>query len=75
MPDGDFLNLKIRTKGGEITTLQVGELLEIDGIPLHQFCNVESDPLERSDTLIERSILELQQRVTALEQSAKSKGV
>lgn len=71
MPDGDYLNLKIRTKGGEITTLQVGELLEIDGIPLHQFCNVEADPLEPADPLMERSILELQQRVTALEQKAR----
>ena len=67
MPDADFITLKIRTKGGEITTLQVGELMEIDGIGLHQVCHIEASDEEPSDPLLERSILSLQERVTALE--------
>jgi len=65
MSDGDFINLRLRTVSGEITNLNVGELLEIDGISLSQFCQLES--AEQADPLIERALLALQERVTALE--------
>lgn len=73
MSDAEFLTLKIRTKGGEITTLQVGELLEIDGLGLHQFCHIEASDEEPSDPLLERAVLSLQERVTALEFEHKAR--
>lgn len=67
MPDNEFQTLKFRTKSGAIDEIEIGELIEIDGIPISQFFTVE--PTEPpADQFLERVIIDLQQQLAALTQ-------
>ena len=64
---GDLINLKFKSKDGQIVTFNMAEILEIDGVPFNRFTSIESVRVE-TDELVERAILDLQQRVKALEE-------
>ena len=66
---GDLIALKFKSKDGHIVTFQLAEILEIDGVPFNRFTSIESVRVE-TDELVERAILDLQQRVKALEEFA-----
>ena len=64
---GDLIALKFKSKDGQIVTFNVAEILEIDGVPFKRFTSIECVRVE-TDELVERAILDLQQRVKALEE-------
>ena len=63
---GDLIALKFKGKDGNVVTFNVQQIIEIDGVPWERFTSVESVKVE-TDPLIERAVLDLQERVSRLE--------
>ena len=67
--DNEFQTLKFRTKSGAIDEIEIGELLEIDGVSLAQYFSAETvEPQPAADPFLDRIIIDLQQQLAALTQ-------
>jgi len=66
--DNDFQTIKFRTKSGETEELQIGELLEIDGMSLSEIVTAANagEPTPPQDQFLERVIIDNQQQLAKL---------
>jgi hypothetical protein len=65
----DTIAIKFKSKDGQVVTFNVLQIIEIDGVPWERFTSVESVRIE-TDELLNRAVLDLQERVAKLEKAA-----